>query len=77
MHNFAPRWTLLTLALSLLTACGTVSSNPACVCPPIKGYSREFQKKLADEIEVAPQLAVFPSALQDYTMLRDQLMSCR
>lgn len=73
MPNFAQRWTLLALVLTLLTACGTASSNPACVCPPIKEYSREFQDKLAAEIETAPQDAAFPEALQDYELERIQI----
>jgi hypothetical protein len=76
MPNFVQRWTLLVLALNLLTACGTASSNPACVCPPIKEYSHEFQRKLADEIELAPADAAFPVALQDYAILHGQLRAC-
>lgn len=72
MPNFVQRWTLLALALISLSACGTANSNPACVCPPIKEYSREFQKKLANEVEAAPQEAAFPVALQDYALVRMQ-----
>jgi hypothetical protein len=53
MRNFVPRWMLPVLAVSLLTACAGANSNPATACPPIKEYSREFQRKLADEIEAA------------------------
>lgn len=63
----------LALALTLLTSCSGVTSDPANTCPPIKKYSREFQKKLADEITAAPTDAVFPTALQDYTLLRGQI----
>ncbi len=77
MLNFAPRWTLLALALILLSACGTANSNPACVCPPIKEYSQEFQEKLAAEIEAAPKEAVFIESLSDYAILRDQIRGCR
>lgn len=77
MPNFVRRWTLPVLAASLLTACAGVNSDPACVCPPIKEYSREFQRKLASEIEAAPADAVFPVALQDYAVLRSQLRVCR
>ena len=76
MPNFAPRWTLLALALISLSACGTASFNPACVCPLIKEYSREFQHKLAAEIEAAAEKAVFPIALQDYSTLREQSKHC-
>lgn len=77
MPNFAQHFLPLALALSLLTACGTVNSNPACVCPPIKEYSREFQGKLAMEIESAPRDAAFSEALIDYGALRKQLEACK
>jgi hypothetical protein len=65
------------IAASLLTACATANSNPACGCPPIRQYDREFQRRLADEIKAAPANAAFPVALQDYTMLRNQIRKCR
>lgn len=67
---------LLALALTSLSACGTAISNPACVCPPIKEYSREFQKKLAAETETAPEGAVFPEALMECETIRLQLREC-
>ena len=73
MPNFVPQWMLLALVLTLLNACGTANSNSACVCPPIKEYSREFQNKLADEIEGAPLNAVWPEVVMDYSVLRKQL----
>lgn len=76
MRNFVPRWMLLVLAVSLLTACAGVNSNPATACPPIKKYSREFQSKLADEIEAASDKAIWPLVVQDYSLLRNQLKSC-
>lgn len=74
MPNFVPRWMLLVLAVSLLTACAGVNSNPITACPPIKEYSREFQRKLADEIEAAPIDAIWPQAIQDCALLRMQLI---
>ena len=76
MPNFVPRWMLPVLAASLLTACAGVNSNPVTACPPIKEYSREFQRKLAAEIEAAPADAAFPVALQDYAVLRLQVKKC-
>lgn len=73
MRNFVPHWMLPVLALSLLTACAGVNSNPDTTCPPIKEYDRKFQNKLADEIEAAPANAAFPVAVQDYTLLRMQI----
>jgi hypothetical protein len=77
MLNCVPRLMLLAIAVSLLTACATANSDPACVCPPIKKYDREFQRKLADEIEAAPAGATFPVALQDYALVRQQISQCR
>jgi len=76
MPNFALRLTLLALALNLLTACETASSNPACVCPPIKEYSREHQEKLATEVKTIPEGSLIIEALRDYAMLRSVLMAC-
>ncbi len=77
MRSFVQRWIPLALALTLLSACGTASSNPACVCPPIKEYSKEFQKKLADEVEAAPEGKAFTEALKDYATVRLLLWECR
>lgn len=64
---------LPVLAASLLTACAGANSNHATVCPPIKEYSREFQQKLADEIETAPKDVVWPLFIHDYGVLRSML----
>ena len=76
MPNFVQQWTLLALALISLSACATANSNPACVCPPIRQYDREFQRKLADEIESAPSDAAFLVVLQDYAGLQSLLKAC-
>ena len=77
MRNFVQRWMLPVLAVSLLAACATVNSDPACVCLPIKKYDREFQRKLADEIEAAPRNAVWPLAIQDYGLIRNIVRGCK
>lgn len=77
MPSFAQQWTLLALVLTLLAACETVNSNPACVCPPVKEYSQKFQRKLADEVQEAAIDAVFPQALIDYALLRKQNEACK
>lgn len=78
MLNSVQRWMLLAPVLSLLTACAGASSDPAVVCPPVRTYSKEFQNKLADEIEAAPADAAFPIAIQDYGVVRAQIrQSCR
>lgn len=74
MRNFVPRWMLPVLAASLLTACAGASSNHITACPPIKEYDRKFQNKLADEIEAAPENAVWPLVVMDCSMLRLQIL---
>ena len=59
-------------ALSLLVACATANSDHATTCLPVKEYSRDFQNRLADEVEAAPSDAAFPLAMQDYALLRAQ-----
>lgn len=76
MPNFVPHLTLLALAASLLTACAGVNSNPVTTCPPIKEYSREFQRKLADEMESAPENTSWPNIVYDYHALRLLLKEC-
>lgn len=68
---------LPAIAVSLLTACATGSSDPACVCPPVKEYKQDFQTQLANEIEAAPQDAAFPVAMQDYAVMRAQARACK
>jgi hypothetical protein len=67
----------LAIVMSLLTACAGVNSNPACVCPPVKEYSKSFQRKLAEEVEKAQINSAYPTALLDYQLLREQLRSCQ
>ena len=76
MHNFVPRWTLLVLVMILLAACETANFNPACVCPPIKEYSREFQEKLADELGAVSEDSRIFVVVRDYTTLRAQIKEC-
>lgn len=77
MLNCVLRLMLPVIAVSLLTACATGSSDPACVCPPVKKYDRGFQTQLAEEIEAAPPDAAFPVALQDYAVMRAQARACK
>jgi len=47
----------LTIAASLLTACATGGFEPriVAVCPPVVEYSREFQARAAEEVELLPK----------------------
>ena len=73
MGNFKQHWMLPALVLTWLSGCVEGSSSPMTACLPIKEYTREFQLKLAEEIEAAPAEAVFPVVLQDYALLRHQI----
>lgn len=37
---------------------------PAAVCPPVRAWSREFQKKVASELRAAPNSALGKVAIQ-------------
>ena len=65
---------LLALAVSLLTSCATASFNAN---PPLREYSRDFQRKLADEVARAPTDAAFPVALQDCAVLRAEVRASK
>ena len=67
---------LPAIAASFLTGCATGNSDPACVCPPVKAYDRNFQTQLAKEIEAAPDDAAFPVVMQDYAVMRAQARAC-
>lgn len=68
----------LAIATSSLTGCATVGSNPpiATVCPPVFEYSREFQARVADELELLPEGSVISEMLLDYSVLREQVQAC-
>ena len=67
---------LLVIAMLSLTACATATSRPAVVCPPVASYDRNFQARLAAEIERLPPGAALEQAMLDYARLRDQARAC-
>lgn len=64
--------------MSLLTGCATAGSEPhvAPVCPPVVEYSREFQARAADELDLLPERSVIAEMLSDYAVLRNQAQAC-
>ena len=68
---------LATAAISL-TGCATVASEPrvATVCPPVIEYSREFQARAADELDLLPEGSALAEMLADYSVMRDQARAC-
>ena len=77
MPNFVLKWKPLAVVLICLSGCTKESCNLVCVASPLKEYTREFQEKLAQEIEASSPDAVFPLAIQDYALLRHQLRAGR
>ncbi|WP_206678359.1 hypothetical protein [Sphingomonas ursincola] len=49
----------------------------ATVCPPVVEYSREFQARAADELDLLPEGSALAEMLADYSVMRDQARSCR
>ena len=62
-----------------LTGCATGSSEQrsAFVCPPVVAYTREEQRRVADEVDTLPEGSVIVDWLADYMVLRGQLRVCK
>jgi hypothetical protein len=44
--------------------CVDASPPPAAVCPPVRTWTREFQKQVATELKAAPTSALAKVAIQ-------------
>jgi hypothetical protein len=73
-----PRLAALAIAASLLSGCATGVSEPSVVtvCPPVAEYSREFQARAADELDLLPKHSAIAEMLRDYAVMRDQARVC-
>jgi len=72
-----PRLAALAIVTSLLSACATVSSEPAVgVCPPVVEYSREIQARVAEEVNSLPEKTAVEEMLSDYAVMREQAQIC-
>lgn len=63
----------LVLGTIWLSGCATVSfdnSSPGA-CPPVVGYSGEFQARAADELALLPHGSAIGEMLADYAVMRD------
>ena len=82
MKSNAGCWTrrlaVLVIAAISLTGCATGGSEPrvATVCPPVVEYSREFQARAADELDLLPDGSAIAEMLSDYSVMRDQARAC-
>lgn len=68
---------VLVIATSWLTACATGVSEPrvATVCPPVVEYSRAFQARAADELDLLPDGSAIAELLSE-SVMRDQARAC-
>ena len=57
-------------AVVVLAGCSTTA---IVACPPLRAYGTAFNLQLADEVEAAPSEAAWPTAIEDYISLRDQI----
>ena len=46
------------------------------VCPPVVDYSREFQARAAEELDLLPEGVAIAQMLADYSVMRDQARAC-
>lgn len=72
------RLAALAIATSLLSACATAGSEPRmiAVCPTVVEYSREFQARAADELDLLPEGSAIAEMLADYSVMREQARVC-
>lgn len=61
-------------SLSLLTSCALGNYS---ACPSLVSYDRAFQARLAQELEALPEGAALTEAMNDYSVLRQQVRVCR
>lgn len=68
----------LAIAMSLLSGCATGGSEPrvVAVCPPVIEYSREFQARAADELDLLPKHSAIAEMLSDYAVMQEQARMC-
>jgi hypothetical protein len=73
-----PQLAALVMAATSLTGCATVASDPrvTTVCPPVVEYSRDFQARAADELNLLPEGSAIAEMLADYGVMRDQARAC-
>ena len=69
----------LAVATISLTGCATGDSESrvVSVCPPVVEYSREFQARAADELDLFPERSAIVEMLSDYAVMREQARECR
>ena len=68
------RLAVLVLATIWLSGCATVGSDGSGpgACPPVVEYSREFQARAAEELELLPEGSAIAEMMSDYAVMREQ-----
>lgn len=84
MHNVNAKLlksSLSAVALTMLLAgCATVNSSKTVYisrCPPLPKYSKETQRKAADELKQLPPGSVLDDLVTDYGTVRDACRSLK
>lgn len=64
----------LVLATIWLSGCATGASDGSGlgICPLVAEYSREFQARAAEELDLLPEGSAVAEMLADYAVMRDQ-----
>jgi hypothetical protein len=60
--------------------CATVDSDGSGTgaCPPVVSYSREFQARAAEELDLLPEGSAIAEMMSDYAVMREQAQAaCR
>lgn len=72
------RLAVLAIATSLLTGCATVGfeAGGVAACPPVVGYSRDFQARAAEELARLPDGSAVVEMMADYAVMREQARDC-
>jgi len=73
------RLAALAIATISLTGCATVSSDGSGpgACPPVVGYSSEFQVRAAEELVRLSDGSAIAEMLSDYAVMREKVRACR
>lgn len=64
--------------LKTQAGCATVGSDGSGpgACPPVVEYSREFQARAAEELDLLPEGSAIAEMMSDYAVMREQARDC-
>lgn len=73
------RRVVLVLVTIWLSGSATVGSDIGGfeACPPVVEYSREFEARAAEELDLLPKGSVIAEMLSEYAVMREQARACR